>query len=414
MKKTLYLITIFVLVLFSFCACKDEEASDKKAVSIVRQPGTPAGGNKETEEEEEEVTLYIVQELNTEEEYIVLKSTIYDKNYVYHYTLATRFLDKYGSLTSSLNFTPGTVVTLGERKTKGVLSSIQIAKEVWSYTDIDNFSIDTERNVVVIGGENYKLTDETMVFSDDVMASVSDIGEDDVINVIGKDKVIYTITVVTGHGYLLLANTEKFEGSLIYIGKTLITEVTSDMQVSVPEGTYDITVANNGYGGTKTVEILRNNVTVLDLAELEGEGPKTCQLTVSSTVSGASIYIDGNQIEAGVETPVTYGKHNLTISVEGYDTWSKTLYVNSATANISIDPTQSDEGKTSADNDSSSNTSTTDSSSTDNSNNNTSSSNNSSTSSSSSSSSTTDKQQTERDYLSTLSSLINTLTGTSN
>ena len=162
------------------------------------------------------------------------------------------------------------------------------------------------------------------------------------------------------------------------------------------------------------MEILRNNVTVLDLAELEGEGPKTCQLTVSSTVSGASIYIDGNQIEAGVETPVTYGKHNLTISVEGYDTWSKTLYVNSATANISIDPTQSDKGQTSADNDSSSNSSTTDSSSTDNSNNNTSSSNNSSTSSSSSSSSTTDKQQTERDYLSTLSSLINTLTGTGN
>jgi hypothetical protein len=224
---------------------------------------------------------------------------------------------------------------------------------------------------------------------------------------------------VTGHGYLLLTNTEKFEGSLIYIGNTLITAVTSNMQVSVPEGRYDVTVANNGYGGTKTVEIERNNTTVLDLAELEGEGPKTCMLTISSTVSGASIYIDGNQIEAGVETPVTYGRHNLTISVEGYDTWSKTLYVNSSTANISIDPTESDEGKTSADSSDSSNSSnSSNSTTTDNTTNDTTNSSanttNNTTNNTSGSSNTTSNQQSELDYLSTLSSLINTLTGTSN
>ena len=409
MKRFFGITLLMIFVLCSFCACKDDDASGENAVSIVRQPGTPAGSG-EAEEEVEEKTLYIVQELNTEEEYIVLKSTDYDKNYVYHYTLSTRFLDKYGDTTSSLNFTPGTVVTLGERKSQGIITSVQMSDAVWRYTDVTNFSYDTEKNMFTIAGENYKLTDETMVFSEDVMATVSDIGEDDVLNIVGKDKTIYTISVVTGHGYLLLANTEKFEGSLIYIGNTLITAVTSNMQVSVPEGTYDVTVANNGYGGTKSVEIERNNTTVLDLAELEGEGPKTCKLTVSATVPNASIYIDGEQIEAGVETDVTYGRHTLTSSVEGYDTWSKTLYVNSATASIAIDPTESDSSSSSASNSSNTSNSTTTNNTTD------SSTTNSTTtttdSSSSSSSSTTNKQQTELDYLSTLSSLINTLTGT--
>ncbi len=406
MKKFLGITLLLVLILCSFCACKDEDASGENAVSIVRQPGTPATSQntaEESEEPEEEEYLYIVQELNTEEEYIVLKSTVQDKNYVYHYTLSTRFLDKYGDSTSALNFSPGSVVTLGERKSKGILSSIQMSDAVWNYTDVVNFSYDAEKSMFVIGDENYKLTSDTMIFSNGVLVPVTDIGEDDVLNVVGKDKVVYAISVVTGHGNLLLTNTEKFEGSLIYIGKTLITEVTPNMEVSVPEGVYSVTVANKGYGGTKDVEIVRNNTTVLDLAELEGEGPKTCMLTVSATVPGASIYIDGTQIESGVETPVTYGRHNLTISVEGYDTWSKTLYVNSATANISIDPTESDSSNSSsASNTSESTTSTESATTTDNS------------STNSSTDSTTNSNQSELDYLSTISSLINTLTGTSN
>lgn len=406
MKRLLICFSVLMFVLFSFCACKDDDLTEEKTVSVIRQPGTPASDKKEEaegQEEEDEESLYIVQEVNTEEECVVLKSTSYDKNYVYHYTLTTRFLDKYGNTTSVLNFTPGSVVVLGDRKSKGILSSIQMSDAVWSYTDVDNFSYDAERNMFSIGGENYKITNDTMVFSNGVLVAITDIGEDDVLDVVGKDKVVFSINVVTGHGTLLLANTEKFEGSLIYIGKALITEVTPNMEVSVPEGVYAVTVANKGYGGTKEVEIVRDNTTVLDLAELEGEGPKTCMLTVSATVPNASIYIDGTQIEAGVETAVTYGRHNLTISVEGYDTWSKTLYVNSETANISIDPTSSDSSKSteSASTDTSTatdaSTTTTDSSSTNN-----------------TTSSTTNNNQSELDYLSTISSLINTLNGTSN
>ena len=244
----------------------------------------------------------------------------------------------------------------------------------------------------------------------------------DLLTVVGLDKEVLSISITTGHGYLNLVNTDKFEGSLIYIGNKIITTVTKDMSVTIPEGTYAVTVANDGYGGTKEVEILRNEYTVLDLAELEGEGPKVCKLTISSLVEGAEIYIDGERIEAGVETEVTYGKHTLMIAVEGYDTWSRTLYVNSETANISIDPTASD-----TDSDSSSQSSSTDSSSSSSSstsNENSSDTSATSGSSSANSSSTTDSNSgtnsnssstdTELDYLSTLSSLISTLSGSSN
>ena len=435
MKKYLIyaLLACFFLVSFSGCSGSKDGDEDSSQVTITRKPGTPADSGEE-EEEVSEGSRFVVQSVNGEEEKIVLKSLAYNKRYVYKYSLTTRFLDKYGDTTSSANFTPGDVVVLGDQMSDGVLESIQKSKDVWEFDDVEVFDLNGFTQVLNINDTNYRLTENTQVFSNDIEGSLTDIGEDDVLKVIGLDKEILSISVTTGHGYLTLSNTDKFEGSLIYVGNKIITTVTKDMTITVPEGSYDVTVANDGYGGTKTVDVVRNETTLLDLAELEGEGPKTCKLTVAAAVEGAEIYLDGSQIESGKEIEVKYGKHTLMISVEGYDTWSRTLYVNSPTAEITVDPTESDDTSSSS-SDSSSNSSssssssdTTDSSSSSNSTNSNSnsstssntnsssssnsSSNSGSTSSDSSNSSGSSSTDSELDYLSTLSTLINTLSGT--
>lgn len=434
MRKYVIYILIACVALAIFSACGNSETSEEETpeVSITRKPGVPADSDEEVVEETK--TQYVVQSVNSEEEKIVLKSLTYNKRYVYKYSLTTTFLDKYGDTTSSANFTPGDVVVLGDQMSDGVLESVQKSGDVWEFDDVEVFDLNMYTQVLNINDTNYRLTDNTQVFSNDIEASLGDIGADDVLKVVGLDKEILSICVTTGHGYLTLVNTDKFEGSLIYIGSKIITTVTKDMTVTVPEGSYDVTVANDGYGGTKTVDVVRNETTLLDLSELEGEGPKTCKLTVSAAVEGAEIYLDGSQIESGKEIEVKYGKHTLMISVEGYDTWSRTLYVNSPTANITIDPTEADDssgsssdasssssGSTSSsgntDSSSSSNSTNSNSSNSSNSNSsksgstssgNSTSGTNSGSSSNSSSSSSTDN---ELDYLSTLSNLINTLTG---
>ncbi|MCR5545424.1 MAG: PEGA domain-containing protein [Lachnospiraceae bacterium] len=409
-----FLIAICSVTLLCGCGNNEEEDASPK-VSISRKPAAVADSEDE-EEKEEADALFMVQSFIPEEEKIVLRSMNYGKNYVYKYSLGTKFLDKYGDSTSVLNFLPGSVVELGDRNSSGALESIQLSDEVWTFEDVEKFEIDTDNGIFNLNDTNYKLSDSTVVFSNGVEGKITDIGSDDILYVVGKDKEIISISVTTGHGYLMLANTDKFEGSLIYIGNEMITTVTKDMTVTIPEGIYDVTVANNGYGGTKSVTVVRNETTLLDLAELEGEGPKVCKLTVTATVEGAVIYLDNTLIESGVETEVQYGKHKLSIAVEGYDTWSKTLYVNSETANISIDPTETDteeeeseesekSSSSSSDNNSSSSDTSSSTSSPDNS------STDSSSSSSGSNSNSSSSTDSEVDYLSTLSSLISTLSG---
>ena len=338
----------------------------------------------------------------------------------YGYTLSTRFMDAYGDSYSSIHFTPGQVVRLGEISASSTLSTVQMSDEVWNQKDITNYEIDIAKGIFTIGQTAYRITPDTMAFSQDSQISLDAIGAEDTLQVIGKDKDVWSVIVTTD--------------SMICIGNRIFTKVTGDMCLEVPEGTYAITVANNGYGGTGNYTVTRGETTVVDLNQLKGSGPKVCQLTFTSEVAGVAVYVDGEQITVGQAVPVTYGAHKLRVVAEGYDDWQKTLIVNSESATISLDmaqaedtkdtsqssenTTQSTGGSTSNSKNNSTNNSTSNSKN-NSTNNSTSNSKNNSTNNSSSSNSnknSTNKnnankgeQDTETDYLTTISKMLSTL-----
>lgn len=332
-------VLLFVLAVL-FCACGGGDAADGPSVTISRKPGPPKTENDTAAESQTDTSdIYIVQLLNTKKEKIFLKNLYTGREFVYKYSLFTDFLDKFGEDTNVTAFYPGRAVSIIESGSDRTLKEVRASTRVWTYDDITNYDLDADRGVLRIGPTNYKLGDDTMVFSDDVEAGYSDIGEGDTLSVIGLDKDILTITITSGHGFLSVVNTEKFEGSMLCVGNKIFARVTSGMTLTVPEGKYKVTAANNGYGGTKKVKIKRGETKILDLKELEGEGPKYCKLIIKSSVPGATIMIDDKEIKEGKKTKVAYGKHALSISVEGYDDWKKVLFVNSESAEITVDPT---------------------------------------------------------------------------
>ena len=65
------------------------------------------------------------------------------------------------------------------------------------------------------------------------------------------------------------------------------------MQLAVEEGTYELKVANNGWGGNREVTITRGETTTVDLDELKGEGPKMGKIRFVIDVEDAVLMIDG-------------------------------------------------------------------------------------------------------------------------
>lgn len=280
--------------------------------------------------------LYLIIGNDMTNEQLNLKQLASGKQYLYVYSLSTDFLDKYGNSATTMDFEPGRVIHIGKKDGEGRLLQAQIADEVWEYSDITKYSVDTERGIFKIADSKYSYDADLFVESNGEKIRLSDLNEKDEIRVVGIGTKILSVSVTTGQGTLELKNTSVFEGSFIQVGSKIFAQITHNMKLEIPEGTYTVTVANEGYGGSTEVEIARGEVCTLDLDELKGEGPKTGSITFYIDVEGATLSIDGDTVDYSAPVVLTYGVHELHAEADGYDDFDKKLFVNSAAANIDI------------------------------------------------------------------------------
>ena len=428
MKKSVAGTILILLGLTLFMACGNQS---KEAVGSGLYSANPIQGKSEAKASLN--NLYMIQNMNMAEESITLYNLSNNETLQYRYGLMTQFLDAKGKTSSWSNFTSGRVVKIGNDQTKTILSKVQLSDKVWEQTGIKNYKVNTEDEMLTIGQTKYHLLDSTKVFSGENLSDPTLIGANDILTVVGQEKNILSVNITTGHGTIELMNTSKFDNSMIEIGTKVITNISGEgMKIEVAEGNYRLTVANNGYGGSMDVTVNRDQTTVVDLSQLEGEGPKKCTITFTSTVENAKIYLDNQEVSVGESITVNYGRHSLKVVADGYDTWNKTLIVNSESAEILLDPTTSTNSDNSATTggDSSGESSKSSNSSSDpnssgkssggsNSNEKNSNSNNansggsSSSGSASSNSSSKDASKAAADYLTTLSNTVTNLLGNS-
>ena len=309
--------------------------------TVSTRPGSALKTEEPVAEVEEESTvtddLFIIENVDMAEEKVYLYSVSDAKQLCFPYTMTTRFLDKYGNNMATANFTGGTVVVLGEKlPASGALGEVRMASGLWELEDIDKYSIDHSRGVFSVGEYNYRLSAKTKIYSNNERILITDLTDKDTLKVIGRDKDVLSIAVTTGHGFLDINSTERFNGSLIFIGTKIVSRLEGPCTVELPEGTYKVTFANDGWGGSAECVIERGATATIDLEELKGEGPKYCLLTFLVTVPDTFVYLDGEAVDTNEPIEVRYGNHKLAVQCAGYTSWNKTLVVNSESATITL------------------------------------------------------------------------------
>lgn len=339
MRKLIYILVISILSMIMMAGCGQQT----RPVSTAQYYNPAKETAADTEEAEGAgaktsigTDLYLIIGNDMTNEQLNLKQLASGKQYLYVYSLSTDFQDKYGNSATTVDFEPGRVIHVGKKDGEGRLLQAQIADEVWEYSDITKYSVDTERGIFKIADSKYSYDADLFVESNGEKIRLSDLNEKDKIRVVGIGTKILSVSVTTGQGILELRNTSVFEGSFIQVGSKIFAQITHNMKLEIPEGTYTVTVANEGYGGSTEVEIARGEVCTLDLDELKGEGPKTGSITFYIDVEGATLSIDGDTVDYSAPVVLTYGVHELHAEADGYDDFDKKLFVNSAAANIDI------------------------------------------------------------------------------
>lgn len=257
------------------------------------------------------------------------------------YTLSldgtTGLFDKYGESISLDQIQTGDIVDITFLKSKKHLTTMRLSSKSWIFENMERYEINPVRSEVTIGSETYKLTSNTQYLAEDLALDVMDLNPADVVSFLGIDNQILTVRVEKGHGYLRLANDENFIGGWIEVGKAQIRQITEDMLLLVPEGSYQVNISHRGGGGVKSVMINRNEETTLDIGDLEIPEPQYGVVLFSLDPSNADLYIDGAKVDPSGPVSLEYGIHQLIAKAEGYQ--SITQYIRVAQESAGIDVT---------------------------------------------------------------------------
>lgn len=329
---------MLLLLTLVIAGCGDKKESNIKVGNEVYS----LGKEKDTKEEEakkneSEQKTYAVIEIDTEKQLIRLQNTKSGKISDYGYSDGTEFRDKYGGLTGVEKMLPGRIVKIGETRENGAVSLIQLSDEAWEQENVERFSMKQDQQMITVGKTKYYYDDSLLVFLDAEQITLDDITENDVLRVSGVDKKIVAISVTSGHGFLTFTNTDLFEGGWLSIGNEAFLKVSKDMKVEVPQGTYKLSVAKDGYGDTKEITVNKNETTVVDLNEYQGSGPSYCRIQFQIKPEGAVLTLNGEVVDATQPMDLKYGVYRIGITAEGYDDFNEKLMVSSKEAVISID-----------------------------------------------------------------------------
>ncbi len=430
-QKQHFLPALAVLLAFALCACgkRDSGIVQSRRGTGVKQEDAMAQDEAErvmgTEifaPEVSEEDLYVLVSLDLEQKLAVFQKAGSGRQRQYAYDTGTLFLDKYGDSKSMDSFMAGDVVQIAVSGHTQHLLRMQVSDQTWVHEDIVSYSYDADSHALTIGRTKYACDPGLEIFSGDGTIGFDGLGEDDVLRAVGRDKELISLSVAKGHGYLALANTKLFEGSFICIGDKIFKEVTKNMQIEVPEGKYLVTVANDGYGGSREVEIKRDQTVSLNLDELKGEGPKMCRITFKVGVEGAVLWIDGKKADYSRPVEVRYGIHTIAVEAEGFDTIEERLVVNSAESEIEIALTETAKGSSKKENaadgagknQNNSNASQNNNAANNNNNGSSNSNNNNNNNNNNQNSNGSNNNQSQTDYLTTLYNLLTSINNNNN
>ncbi len=282
------------------------------------------------------VDTAVVKNIDMDNQTVTFMNIETGRYYTLGYDGTTTVQDKHGTGMAMAQLTDGDIVDVTFLRNKKKLTTMSLSQSAWVLEDVEKYNFDLLSKNAEVGGGVYSLRNNLVITSEGKEAQLEDIVRGDVVSVSGVGNSVYSVVVEEGHGYLRLSNDEYLKGGWIEVGQSVIQEITEDMLLVVPEGTYDVHLTASGIDETKQVTIHRNQELTLDVSDVEPEAPKSGKLIFAISPSNAEVTIDGKKVDTTQPVEVEYGIHEVVVKASGYETVSQYIKVGQSMASISI------------------------------------------------------------------------------
>lgn len=323
-KKKRILIEYVRLLLILMCTCFLSAGCGKKIAAPVYDDEV---------EPVNEITMFaIITNLDEVNEKITLRAVNYTTEVTLSYNGGADVKDKYGNIVSMTQIELGSVVDIVYDSNRDKLISLHIsnAEKVQKMEEVSGAIVDNVKQTVTVNGTTYQMSDSASAFSDNDEIGINEICSEDQITLWLYNDIVCSIYVELGHGYVRLSDYASYVGGMVEIGYDVIVPVTEDMLLTVREGEYTLRIAKGDDVGTKAVKVIKNQELDVSLADIAVEPKQMGSVLFKVTPSDAAVYLDGKRINTEGAIDMVYGKHNIYITAEGYDSYSASFNVNYA------------------------------------------------------------------------------------
>ena len=326
---------VLLIIIFSIVKVLTSDDNKGKGTPSSATPSEAVSQAPVTAEPAEETFDAIVTEINTDDSVLVL-CRLGGKDFEeFTYTGATAMNTSYGRAITASLLKPGDFVTVS-RTAGNRITSLTGMANVDVYKGVKNLVNETDIRRMSIGDAIYRYDDSLLVLNDGYFVSPDTLYRSDTLSVYSIDGFVYLLKVTSGHGYLRLANESAFIGGTLYVGTGLSMQITENMQLTIPEGTYPVTAENGELTGKGTLLVSRDKTAIFDLAPFSPAPVEYCNVTFTVEPVFANLYVDGMLTSFTSAVPITYGEHYVEAVLGGYTTYEGILYASKPTASVSI------------------------------------------------------------------------------
>lgn len=303
------LLTLAVLMLLAGCSAnrKKPSATKNPNESVTYEKGADFTG--------------VVKSVDKTNMRVVLYNTLLDDNEEYQYFGGTEIYSKGGRNMVMDEVEPGDVfdVYLGEKNEK--ISKMEESANIIEKLD-SRVLVNADEHRLTIDDVNYAYNEHMVALSDGREIDPMEITSSDEVTFRGVKGHAYSLIVTKGHGYIQPVNYKDFLGGVLTLYGEAILPISEDMLIVVQEGSQQFTMDNGDLTGTTTVEVKRNQVTKVNMAQYQNQVPDTARVTFQIEPEGAELYINGKLTDYSKKVSLKYGNHSVRVTLEGYNDYT--------------------------------------------------------------------------------------------
>ena len=289
--------------------------------------------------------IVVITDIDTVNSRVTVRKLEESAEFVLTYNGGTVVKSKYDNQLMMEQITVGEIARIGYVTGTHKLIELQEYGDAFENTMATRWMVDYDKKLITIGSDTYSYDDNIFIDSNGKGLDIREISGIDELTVRGIGNKVFSVTVTKGHGFVKLTNTENYVGGIIEIGDRLSTKIVEDMVLAAPEGVFNLTATINGVGGSKEIQVLRGQETVVSLGSFEQAVTRygSVKLNVLPEDAEATLTVDGVEMDYTELLSIPYGTHTLKLTSNNYDAYTKQITVSSVYSTINVNMSGEDE-----------------------------------------------------------------------